>query len=131
MKVEEDVVKMRYGSLEFRKCSYLYKEPEVPSWEIVRYVPNEYYNKESEYDYFPNEHCYRPKNNPNHSIAENLFKSKEYCYTIAVWKYIEKDSEYELRFVGSRPINLSKKEREWFWVIAEHGEKQLNDYEED
>lgn len=126
MKEEKDIVKMRYGSLEFRKCTYIGQEPENPGWEIVKYYNNDYYGKENEYDYFPDEHCYRPKDNPHHSIDEKLFKRKELCYSIVIWRYIKKDDAYQLEFVGSRPLNLSKKERDWFWIVFEHGEKQLN-----
>lgn len=121
---KKNIVLMRYGSLEFRKCTYLGQEPDVPGWEIVKYYPNPYFGKEHEYE----DHgvFYKPKDNPNHSIDKNIFKHKEMCYSIAMWRWNQRNSEYVFEFVGSRPLDLSDEERSWFWKVYKHGEEQLN-----
>ena len=50
--------------------------------------------------------------------------SKEWCYTLASW---EKNCEgWDLTFVGDRPFQEDKIDRDEFWAIIKYGNKIAN-----
>ena len=121
-------MKKRIGNLEFCPASYLLPKeewPEKPSWHIDYWYPNGYYGRESEFikkgDWYllpDNKHC---------RIHKDCFKNPQCCMAIASFNYNENEGCYELEFVGDRPIQLTKEERDIFWELLEYGFKQLND----
>lgn len=121
----------RIGSLEFRKAIYIGEEPEHPSYHIDRWYPNPDYGRESEY--IKDGNWYRHPDYQNYRKHKDCFKHPESCYTIASFVWDEHEGIYELHFVGDRPIELQKDERDVFWEIYEYGEKVMNskNYEED
>ena len=117
-------IKIRLGNLELRKASYICKEPEHPSYHIDKWVPNEHYKQERKYikdgDY------YRPKDDSLHyRIHKNCFKHPETCYSIASFDR-DKEGFYELHFIGDRPLNITKEEKEIFWKLISIGNDILN-----
>lgn len=116
-------VKIRLGNLELRKASYICKEPEHPSYHIDKWEPNKYYKQERKYikdgDY------YRPKGSYNCRIHKNCFKNPETCYSIASFDR-DKEGFYELHFIGDRPLNITKEEKEILWKLISIGDDILN-----
>ncbi len=116
----------RIGNIGFQQASYLLpkeKWPEKPAWHIDYWYPNGYYGKESEF-VKENEDWYHCPGHPNCRIHKDCFKNAEVCMAIASFDY--NDGFYELHFVGDRPINLSKEERETFWELIQYGNTVLN-----
>lgn len=121
----------RIDNLEFRKASYLCKEPEHPSYHISKWETNGYYGHEDKYikdgDYYRD-----PRDEYNFvRIHKSCFKYPETSYAIASFNWDDHEDIYELHFVGDRPLCLSKEEREIFWQLFEFGEKELNTHNED
>ena len=123
---------MRIENLEFKEATYLLPKeewPEHPSWEIVYWHPNEYYNRKDEFKTDDN-YWYQYKNvqewNVHFRIHKDCFKHPEICYSIATFEYDENESFYELKFVGDRPLSLDSYERAIFWKLIEYGNKKLN-----
>ena len=124
------IEKKRIKDLEFAPVSYLFpkeKWPENPSWHINYWYPNGYYKRESEfikegdwYLYPDNYHC---------RVHKDCFKNPQSCMAIASFNYNDHEGCYELKFVGDRPIQLTKEERDIFWKLLEYGFKQLNKYD--
>ena len=118
-------IKIRLGNLELRKAVYISdKVPEHPSYHIDKWVPNVHYKQERKYikdgDY------YRPKDGSLHyRVHKSCFKSPETCYSIASFDW-DKEEFYELHFVGDRPFNLNKEEKEVFWKLISIGNYILN-----
>ena len=122
----------RIEDLEFRPASYLLpkdKWPENPSYSIVLWYPNNYYERDNEFPEDPLDSSYRldPKYQ-NHRIHKSCFKYPESCFTIASFDYDEHERFYELHFCLDRPIeylNILEK-REAFWKLLQYGNEQLN-----
>lgn len=118
-------IKIRIGNLELKKAVYISdKVPEYPSYHIDKWEPNSHYKQERKYikegDY------YRPKDGSLHyRIHKSCFKNPEYCYSIASFDW-DKEEFYELHFIGDRPFNLNKEEKEVFWKLISIGNYILN-----
>ena len=121
----------RIGSIGFRKATYIGEEPEHPSYHIDRWHPNPDYGRENEY--IKDGDWYRHPDFHNYMKHKDCFKHPESCYAIARFVWDDHEEIYELHFVGDRPSELNKDERDVFWEIYEYGEKVLNrnNYEED
>lgn len=122
----------RICELEFRPASYLLpkeKWPENPSWSIVLWYPNPYYEREEEFPESPLDNSYRtdPKYF-NHRIHKSCFKDPETCFTIASFNYDSHEDFYELHFCLDRPIEYlnTPEKREIFWELIQYGNEQLN-----
>lgn len=117
---------MRIDNLEFRQCSYLWDPPEHISWEICKWEPNNYYQREK--DFILDGEFYHPKSDNYQfvSIHKDCFKYPETSYSIVHWVYNNSDDCYELKFIGDRPLNLSAEEWSNFKQLLEYGFKQLN-----
>ena len=94
------------------------------TWEIVRWYPNSYYQRENEFIKVDDEH-YQYKDNDNCYVHKSCFANPESCYVIA---FIEgSEDEHDIRSVGMRP-----------WMLDEEDEKDFKqllkinfDYEEE
>lgn len=117
---------MRKGNLEFTKSSYFREPPEHIGYSIIKWEPNNYYGRESEFIkdgefYHPNDEHYEFVH-----IHRSCFKSPETSYAIASWDWNEHEECYDLSFVGDRPLNLTSEEWTIFRELLEYGFKQLN-----
>lgn len=114
---------MRINNISFDKATYLFDPPKHISYHINKWIPNEYYNRESEFTVVDSDfYCY--PNNPRYRIHKDLFKSKEYSIAIASFDY--EDDFYELHFIDNRPLDLNEQEIKDFWDIIKYGDKILN-----
>lgn len=128
----------RIGNLEIRPATYLLpkeKWPENSSWHIDYWYPNGYYGRESEYIHpviagIEQTDWYVNPLYPNGRIHKDCFKHPQSCMAIASFNYNEHEGCYELEFVGDRPIQLTREERDIFWELLEYGFNQLNNQEE-
>lgn len=73
-------------------------------FEIVKWEPNPYYNKQNEYTKVGE--YYKPQNSFG-NIHESCFINKEMCYTLA---YVERGV---VRYVGNRPFDNLKNTTEF------------------
>ena len=129
--MKDEKVNKRIGNLQIRRATYLCKAPEHPSYHIEKWEPNGYYGNEEKFidegDYYryPDDAymCIR--------INKSCFKHPEICYSIASFEWDDHEGIYELRFVGDRPLHLSKEEREIFWQLIELGEEVLNKHNDE
>lgn len=106
----------RIGNLEFRRATYLLPEDKLPkhmSYHIDYWYPNPYYKHEDDYDTLTN-------------IHKECFKNPESCFAIASFGYDTNEHVYELRFIGDRPLDITKEEREAFWELIRYGYGELN-----
>lgn len=112
---------MRIRNLEFRKSMYLGEPPEHIGYDIVKWENNKYYNQQDKYikdgDY------YYDIKNPFIRLCEDIFKSKENCYTIASWNWNK--NEYEFSFCLDRPLKLNNEEWEDFKRLIYYGYGKL------
>lgn len=116
----------RIGNLEFRKATYLLPDNKLPehiSYHIDYWCPNAYYGKES--DFIKEGDWYVYPDNPYHRVHRDCFKHPQSCFAIASFDW-DKEGYYELHFIGDRPLEITKEEREAFWKLLEYGYKQLN-----
>lgn len=97
----------RMGNFEFRQTHYLFKEETY--YEIVKWTPNSFYNKEQEYEakldnnktilwYYKSEFA-------NLRIPPEIFKKEELCYTVATFKQDEDTGNYSIESVEDRIIS--------------------------
>lgn len=121
-----EIMNKRINNLEFRKCSYIGSTPENASYTIDYWYPNRYYGKESEY--IKNGAFYKEKNQElsYFSIHESCFKNPESCYSLAHFIYDSKEENYYLEFIGDRPLDLNKEERDIFFELLKYGYDVLN-----
>ena len=122
----------RIENLEFGPASYLLPKeeyPKNPAWHIDYWYPNGYYGRESEF--IKEGDWYLYPDNPHCRVHKDCFKNPQSCMAIASFNYNNHEGCYELEFVGDRPIQLTKEERDIFWELLEYGFKQLNNQEED
>lgn len=121
----------RIGNLEFSPATYLLPKeewPKHPAWHIDYWYPNAYYGRESEFEkdkdwYIDNRFGIKCR------IHKDCFKSPECCMAIAAFEYNEHEECYEFEFVGDRPLNITKEEKEIFWDLIKYGFEQLNNKE--
>jgi hypothetical protein len=137
-KHKDDYVKMRLGDIAFENCNNVY--------EIVKWFPNEYYNREKDFELVKlnsingdtptdDEYVYTPKGDGYGSIIidKSCFKDPETCYVLATFTI--DDEGGNLIWCGSRPLNLTKKE--WLDFIEcvkfgyDHIKRIINDDDND
>jgi hypothetical protein len=118
-------MRIRINNIEFKE--YTSTKKDKPLYEIVKWYPNPYYNKEQEYKdngYVDNGNFLK---NDLHSIQKSLFNNRESCYVIA---FVEQGNEsWELRSVGERLVDLTKEEQDNFFNVYIWGQKKLNEME--
>lgn len=117
----------RIGNLSIRVATYLCETPEHPSYHIDMWYPNPYYGKESDYVYDEEGGFYKSNDYHSFRISESCFKHPESCFSIASFDY-DKEGFYELRYIGSRPIDYLKTEEEMmnFQELIRYGNEKLN-----
>ena len=96
-------------------------------YEIVKWQPNRYYNKQQEYidnGWELSGGMYR-LNNTN--ISEGCFVNPETCYTIATLHYDDGECCCDMRTVGPRLLDLSKSERVDFFAVYEYAEDRIRE----
>lgn len=124
-------MKKRINNLEFKHASYLLpkdKWPDYPAWDIVKWYPNEYYNKQDEF--IPIKGDPKFYQHPEFTfckIHKDCFKYPETCYSIATFEYDKHENFYELHFVCDRPLDLNEDEIKTFWELIKFGNTYLND----
>lgn len=124
-------MKKRINNLEFKHASYLLpkdKWPDYPAWDIVKWYPNEYYNKQDEF--IPIKGDPKFYQHPEFTfckVHKDCFKYPETCYSIATFEYDKHEDFYELHFVCDRPLDLNEDEIKTFWELIKFGNTYLND----
>ena len=125
--------KKRIGDIGIRN---FYMDEDIPKpvglrktfnhFEVVKYSPNPYYGREGEYEWDEHSQVYRVNN--SHSINPSCFKNPETCYVLAYWVDIDHDERTpDLKFVGSRPMELNESELKAFWDCVKIGQKHIED----
>jgi len=112
--------------------------PAFSFFEILYVQPNMYYGKEEELIAQGYEWSWGGSflSKVGHSIDKSCFISPESKYMLACWEDMDHDElSPDLRFVGSRPMELSEEEQEIFMRVAKIGqveiERQLKEFDED
>lgn len=107
----------RINDIEIRKTSNGNRTESF--YEIIKWEPNPYYQKENEYQLNADGEFYYQVENIHCKIHKNCFINPETCYVLA-WV---KDGNVE--FIGNRPFELDKKEFKTFIKIAKSACKKL------
>ena len=110
-------MKKRINNLEFKPASYLLpkdKWPDHPAWDIVKWYPNEYYNKQDEF--IPIKEDPKFYQHPEFTfckIHKDCFKYPETCYSIATFEYDEDEIKtfWELIKFGNIYLNDTNRNR--------------------
>lgn len=129
-----EIKNKRIGNLEFRKATYLGEEPNHPTYQILMWQPNKYYGHDDDYPESETDPDFRIyPDYPQCRIHKSCFKHPETCFAIAGFEYDSHEPCYELRFVGSRPVECldTPELREIFWELIKYGDKQLTTYLEE
>ena len=98
-------------------------------YEIVKWQPNCYYNKQQEYidnGWELSGGFYRLNNT---SIDANCFVNPDTCYTIATSHHDKGEGCCDLKTVGSRLLELSRPERVDFFAVYEYAEDRIQEEE--
>lgn len=118
---------IRIDNLEFREAKYLSDSPEHPSYNIDYWYENTNYGTEDQYE--TDGEWYWKSDSPYIRKHKSCFKHPESCFTIASFNYDEHEQDYELKFVGYRPIELFEKDKDFaerFFKIIQIGNSLLN-----
>lgn len=115
---------MRIDNLSLDKATYLGKTPEHITYQINRWLPNDYYGKEKDYIKV-NDEFYQNLDTPKYRIHKSCFVSPEISFTIAAFRWY-KDKGYILEFETDEPMRLNYSERQVFWKLLEEGFKILS-----
>ena len=98
-------------------------------YEIVKWQPNCYHNKQQEYidnGWELTGGFYRLNNT---SISEGCFVNPETCYTIATLHYDDDERCCDMKTVGPRLLDLDKSERADFFAVYEYAEDRIREEE--
>jgi len=96
-------------------------------YEIVRWQPNSYYNKQEEYlasGWELSNGFYRKDFT---SVSEGCFVNPETCYTIATLHYVDGEGCCDMRTVGPRLLELDRTDREDFFAVYELAEDRIRE----
>jgi hypothetical protein len=111
-------MKIRINNIECRK--YTSTKVDKVFYEIIKWTENEHYGKEQEYrdngyvDSFGGDFL---QDSNGRSIQKSYFASKETCYMIASLHLNKREPDIELKSVGSRLLDLSKKDRDDLFLV--------------
>lgn len=96
-------------------------------YEIVRWQPNSYYNKQEEYlaDGWERTGGFYRKDNV--SVSEGCFVNPETCYTVATLQYRAGEGDCDMHTVGSRLLQLDRADREDFFAVYELAEDRIRE----
>ncbi len=112
-------MKIRINNIECRK--YTATKVDEVFYEIIKWSENPYFGKEQEYrdngyvDSFGGD--FLQKENGGHSIQKTFFQSRETCITIASLHLNRREPDINLKSVGSRLLDLSKKDRDDLFLV--------------
>ncbi len=103
--------------------------PKYSFFEILKWEPNKYYGKLKEYlddgweISFSGEFLQKSRT----SISLSFFsRSPETCYMLASWTNMDHDEKSpDLKFVGSRPMDLTEEEQMIFMKLAKAGQDHI------
>lgn len=121
----------RMGNLAMSKCSYLGNEPEIPSYEIVKYYPNHYYGRKDDFEPVGGGMYKEKGSDGGWRVHEACFKYPESCFSVAIWRWDKHEEIYQLESVGKRLNELVGEERKLFWDLYDWGEKFLEEKEKE
>ena len=96
-------------------------------YEIVRWQPNSYYNKQEEYlasGWELSGGFYRKDFT---SVSEGCFVNPETCYTVATLHYEDGEGCCDMRTVGPRLLELDRTDREDFFAVYELVEDRIRE----
>jgi hypothetical protein len=103
--------------------------PRYSFFEILKWEPNEYYGKLQEYlnDGWEISFGGEFLQKSHRSIQLSFFtRSSESCYMLASWTNIDHDEKSpDLKFVGSRPMDLTEEEQIIFMKLAKAGQDHI------
>lgn len=112
-------MKIRINNIECRK--YTSTKVDEVFYEIIKWSANPHFGKEQEYrdkgyvDSFGGDFLQSPTG--GHNIQKTFFKSPETCYTIASIYLNKREPDTELKSVGSRLLDLNKKDRDDLFLV--------------
>ena len=119
----------RIGNIGFAKSTYLCDEPEIPSYDILKFEENTLYGKDKTGEYVQDEFGWYHRADDSEeyptNYAEGCFKNKEYCYVLANFEYDAHEPCWELRTVRDRPVDLKGEDIQDFWDMMTFGFKWL------
>ena len=93
---------------------------------IDKHYPNEYYGKESEYVWDDYKGMYKSNTYKYGWISPSSFIYPEHKYTLARWTDMDDDElTPDLKFVSSRPFELTEEEQQAFWELAKRGQAHI------
>ena len=96
-------------------------------YEIVRWQPNSYYNKQEEYLADGWEHSRGFYHKGFTSVSEGCFVNPETCYTVATLHYEDGEGCCDMRTVGPRLLELDRPDREDFFAVYELAEERIRE----
>lgn len=111
----------RIGNLALAK-THSYGRNQEEYYEIVKYYPNPYYGKESEYVQTDLGNYAHP-DYPHCFIDKTCFKNPESCYTIGIFEERD-DDEPDFRSIGSRIVVEPSEINDLFMLIQLHYAKR-------
>jgi hypothetical protein len=121
-------MKIRIDNIELRVTDIGYH--------IIKWYPNEYYGAEDrmikdgweKVEYSNNEWAMKKDWS---SIHASCFKNPESCYTIARLEYFSGEGCCELTTVGTRVLDLKKKDRKTFFKVYKLAERAIRELNRD
>jgi hypothetical protein len=99
-------------------------------YEFVKWYPNKYYGTKAQliaegYELIVSQDDDFSLVKHNHHIHGSCFQSPESCYVIATIVYDKNEYCTEIKSVGSRLLDLTKKERNNFFEVYAYADKQI------
>ena len=99
-------------------------------YEFVKWYPNKYFGTKAQliaegYELIVSQDDDFSLVKHNHHIHGSCFQSPESCYTIATIVYDKNERCTEIQSVGSRLLDLTKKERIYFFEVYHYADKQI------
>jgi hypothetical protein len=99
-------------------------------YEFVKWYPNKYFGTKSQliaegYELIVSQDDDFSLVKHNHHIHGSCFQFPESCYVIATIVYDKNEYCTEIKSVGSRLLDLTKKERIYFFEVYHYADKQI------
>ena len=99
-------------------------------YEIIKWYPNTYYGAEERmieegYEKVEYGNGEWSMKKDYHSVTSSCFKNPESCYTIATLEYHKSESWCDMTTVGTRLLELKKKDRKAFFKVYKLAEKAI------
>ena len=96
-------------------------------YEIVKWQPNSYYNKQEEYlaDGWERSGGFYRKGCTN--VSEGCFVNPESCYTVATLHYEDGEGCCDMKTIGPRLLELDRTDREDFFAVYELAEDRIRE----